>query len=120
MVDLDEALDLDIRTARTQRLDVIEGDGWLAVGDAAMSFDPLSSEGISKGLEWGRKAAGVAAAFCRGDRSAAKEYRESLEAAFSEYLVTRYRYYSVEKRWPDAPFWRRRQVAPAPISTVAG
>jgi flavin-dependent dehydrogenase len=120
MVDLDEALDLDIRTARTQRLDVIEGDGWLAVGDAAMSFDPLSSEGISKGLEWGKKAAGVAAAFCRGDRSAAKEYRESLESAFSEYLVTRYRYYTAEKRWPDAPFWRRRQVAPAPILKVAG
>jgi flavin-dependent dehydrogenase len=120
IVDLDQPPDLDIRTARTQRLDVIEGDGWLAVGDAAISFDPLSSEGISKGLEWGKKAAAVAAAFCRGDRSAAKEYRENAEAAFSEYLITRYRYYAVEKRWPTSPFWRRRQVAPAPISKVDG
>jgi hypothetical protein len=41
---------LHVRTARTQRLDQPTGEGWLAVGDAAMSFDPLSSEGISKGL----------------------------------------------------------------------
>ena len=89
--------DLHIRTARTQRLDVAEGEGWLAVGDAAMSFDPLSSEGISKGLEWGRKAAELAAAFCRGDRLAAPAYRQPLNEAFSDYLVTRYRYYAAEK-----------------------
>jgi flavin-dependent dehydrogenase len=111
--------DLHIRTARTQRLDVTEGEGWLAVGDAAMSFDPLSSEGISKGLEWGGKAAGLAAEFCRGDRLAAPEYGHELDKAFSEYLVTRYRYYAAEKRWPDAPFWRRRQVAPTPIARAA-
>jgi flavin-dependent dehydrogenase len=117
MVGMDEMLDLHIRTARTQRLDLIAGEGWLAVGDAAMSFDPLSSEGISKGLEWGRKAAGVIAALCRGNQSAAEDYRQELEAAFSQYLVTRYRYYAVEKRWPDASFWRRRQAAPVPISS---
>ena len=47
--------DLHIRTARTQRLDVTEGEGWLAVGDAAISFDPLSSDGISKGARMGEK-----------------------------------------------------------------
>lgn len=113
------AIDLDIRSARTQRLDVTVGEGWLAVGDAAMSFDPLSSEGISKGLEWGRKAAELAVAFCRGDRSAARAYREQLDKAFSEYLLTRYRYYATETRWPGAPFWRRRQRAPRPIAGSA-
>ena len=61
--------ELHVRTARTQRLDAPAGDSWLAVGDAAMSFDPLSSEGISKGLEWGTKAAAVAPALCRGQGS---------------------------------------------------
>ena len=79
-----------------QRLDEAAGQGWLAVGDAAMSFDPLSSEGISKGLEWGTKAAVTAAALCRGDQSAAQAYRYEIGKTFADYLVTRYRYYAVE------------------------
>jgi flavin-dependent dehydrogenase len=107
--------DVQIRTARTQRLDSVAGEGWLAVGDSAMSFDPLSSEGISKGLEWGRKAARAAAALCRGDRSFVHEYRADAERAFSTYLQTRERYYRMERRWPHAPFWQRRQAAAATV-----
>ncbi len=107
--------DVQIRTARTQRLDAVEGEGWLAVGDAAMSFDPLSSEGISKGLEWGRKAAQAAAALCRGDRSLVQGYRADAERAFSTYLQTRERYYRMERRWPHAPFWQRRHAAAATV-----
>jgi flavin-dependent dehydrogenase len=109
-----ESQDLHVRTARTHRLDIVEGDGWLAVGDAAMSFDPLSSEGISKGLEWGMKAARAVAASVAGDMSAAGVYRCDLEKTFSEYLSSRHRYYSAEKRWPDAAFWRRRHERPVP------
>jgi flavin-dependent dehydrogenase len=105
-------VDLHVRTARTQRLDKPVGEGWLAVGDAAMAFDPLSSEGISKGLEWGQKAASTAAAVCCGDRSALEEYRQAINKTFAEYLITRYRYYSAETRWPDEPFWRRRRLPP--------
>jgi flavin-dependent dehydrogenase len=111
MAALDAADDVQVRTARTQRLDVVDGEAWLAVGDAAMSFDPLSSEGMSKGLEWGRKAARTAAALCRGDRSAQRGYRDELEQTFSAYLRTRERYYGMERRWPQAPFWQRRQAA---------
>jgi flavin-dependent dehydrogenase len=79
-----------------------------------MSFDPLSSEGISKGLEWGMKAARAVAASVAGDMSAAGVYRCDLEKTFSEYLSSRHRYYSAEKRWPDAAFWRRRHERPVP------
>jgi flavin-dependent dehydrogenase len=119
IVAADAPIDLSLRTARTQRLDIVDGEGWIAVGDAAMSFDPLSSEGISKGVEWGIKAAGVVAAVRRGDRMASVGYREELNSSFSEYLVTRYRYYAAERRWSDAPFWRRRQTAPRPIARRA-
>lgn len=112
----DQPGELHVRTARTQRLDEVAGDGWLAVGDAAMSFDPLSSEGISKGLEWGAKAAVVAAALCRGDHSAIRAYRDDVGKTFAEYLVTRYSYYAAEKRWPDSMFWRRRRRPPGPIA----
>jgi hypothetical protein len=30
------------------------------------------------------------------------------------YLSSRHRYYSAEKRWPDAAFWRRRHERPVP------
>jgi flavin-dependent dehydrogenase len=102
------SIELHIRTARTQRLDEPIGDHWLAVGDAAMSFDPLSSEGITKGLVAGRKAALVAAALCEGDRSAARSYRDEVIKEFSQYMAARHRYYAAERRWPDAPFWRQR------------
>jgi len=108
-------LDLHVRTARTQRLDRSTGAGWLAVGDAALSFDPLSSEGISKGLEWGKRAALVAAALCRGDSSEQQAYEREIDETFSEYLITRYRYYAAETRWSQRPFWQRRQLPPKPI-----
>jgi hypothetical protein len=43
-----------------------------------MSFDPLSSDGISKGLEWGEETAGAAAAWCRGNYSAAEAYQHDV------------------------------------------
>ncbi|MCA1458771.1 NAD(P)/FAD-dependent oxidoreductase [Bradyrhizobium sp. BRP22] len=101
-------IELQIRTARTQRLDEPVGDRWLAVGDAAMSFDPLSSEGISKGLAAGQKAAAVAAALCEGHRFEADGYRDDISTEFAQYLAKHHRYYAVERRWPDALFWRRR------------
>jgi flavin-dependent dehydrogenase len=115
IADYDQPVDLHVRTARSQRLDEPAGEGWLAVGDAAMSFDPLSSEGISKGVEWGKRAAAVAAALCRNDRSELRGYEREIERTFSEYLMTRYRYYAAEARWPECPFWRRRRLPPKPI-----
>lgn len=112
---LDRPDQLHVRTARTQRLNKAAGDGWLAVGDAAMSFDPLSSEGISKGLEWGKRAAAVVAALCQGDHSATQAYQTDIDTAFAEYLEIRQRYYASEQRWSEAPFWRRRQGPPTPV-----
>jgi len=115
-VSSDEAVDLEVRTARTQRLDQVVGDGWLAVGDAAMSFDPLSSQGISKAIEWGERAGAVVAAQCQGDHRAGLTYSEEVARSFADYLVTRYRYYASERRWPTAPFWRKRIEPPKPVS----
>jgi flavin-dependent dehydrogenase len=100
---------LHVRSARTQRLGHVTGDGWLAVGDAAMSFDPLSSEGITKGLEMGRAAAASIRACCRGETNAFADYQRQADMAFAQYLEAWHRFYAAERRWPDAPFWRRRR-----------
>jgi flavin-dependent dehydrogenase len=84
------------------------GDGWLAVGDAALSFDPLSSQGLLNALFTGLAAAEAADRHRRGAAHALTEYRQiigGIEAAYRRHLAL---FYAGETRWPEAPFWQRR------------
>jgi flavin-dependent dehydrogenase len=99
-----------VRPARSQRLDRIGGPGWLAVGDAAMAFDPLSSYGIAKGLEHGRQAAEAVLSWLDGDQIPLQRLEDRFTGEFTDYEKARLGYYSIERRWPHAAFWRRRQV----------
>lgn len=92
-------------SANSSRLDVVTGDSWLAVGDAAAAFDPLSSQGIVTALESGIWAAEAILA------GVLKQYSERLEQMFAVYLANRNFYYSQERRWPASTFWRRRHSA---------
>lgn len=96
-------------SANTSRLDSVVGPGWLAAGDAAVSFDPLSSQGIVTALQSGLEAAETIRAHLAGDGAALSAYAASVTARYRDYLVERARYYGVEGRWPLAPFWKRRQ-----------
>lgn len=98
-----------IVSANSSRLDVVAGDSWLAVGDAAAAFDPLSSQGIVTALEFGMLAAETILA---GEPEALKRYSERLETMFAAYQANRNFYYSQERRWPASTFWRRRHNAP--------
>jgi flavin-dependent dehydrogenase len=104
----DRPLALRTVEARSARLERADGPGWLAVGDAACSFDPLSSRGISKGLETGLAAADAILAALGGDRDAPARYADQVERTYTDYLRTRSHYYSLERRWPASPFWSRR------------
>jgi flavin-dependent dehydrogenase len=101
------------------RLDSFSGDGWLAVGDAAMSFDPLSSHGLTVALLSGRDAARAVSAHLRGDRDAIPAYEATLVAAFDEYAALRSAYYHSETRWPAAPYWQRRRISSSSRSTFS-
>jgi flavin-dependent dehydrogenase len=110
--DLDGPIDaLHVRSARTQRLDAFAGPGWLAAGDAAMSFDPLSSDGLAKGFDTGMRAGAAAAAWCGGDRSGVRAYAQEAEHRFATYIAERRGYYRAERRWKQSAFWRRRHAA---------
>jgi flavin-dependent dehydrogenase len=91
-------------------LDRITGDGWLAVGDAAATFDPLSSHGIGAALDGGLRAASVIQAHLSGDGDASHRYAVQMIESFAHYLWMWRAYYTEERRWPDAPFWRRRRA----------
>lgn len=52
-----ESIPLRSSDARQSRLVPFHGDGWVACGDAALSFDPLGSQGIFNALATGLMAA---------------------------------------------------------------
>jgi flavin-dependent dehydrogenase len=99
---------LMVRSARSQHLDVASGIGWLAVGDAAMAFDPLASQGIAKALEQGKRAAASIVAYLAGDPSSLERFALELQREYNAYRSTRAAYYHLERRWAESTFWKRR------------
>ncbi len=81
----------------------------LATGDAAMAFDPLSSQGVLKAMLSGQAAARTILAAKSGDTKAFENYQSFSTALYESYTQVRQKYYELEKRWPTAPFWQRRR-----------
>ncbi len=109
---------IDVFAAGSSLLTRPTGEGWIAAGDAAAAYDPLSSHGIGSALAGGASAARAVVATLGGDGIAFPAYRERLLADYARYLWARHAYYADERRWPDAPFWKRRhgngQTGPVP------
>jgi flavin-dependent dehydrogenase len=95
--------------AGTQRLSVVQGNGWAAAGDAACAWDPLSSAGILKALRTARVAAFVALDHARGQPDDAGRYARIIQREHAAYRLTHAWFYGQEERWHTAPFWARRR-----------
>ena len=85
------------------------GDGWIAAGDAIMSFDPLSSEGLLHALFTGLAAAEAADGYLSGDTSAPIRYQRLMRGIRHAYRRRLAFSYSSEVCRPTAPFWQRRR-----------
>ncbi|MFC9330324.1 NAD(P)/FAD-dependent oxidoreductase [Kitasatospora sp. NPDC057015] len=94
--------------AHSARLDRPWGDGWIAAGDAAAAFDPLSSQGVLTALVTGLNAGDALDARLRGHRRALAEYGEGVRSAYAAYLLDHRSVHRLEGRWADRPFWARR------------
>ncbi len=81
------------------------GNGWRAVGDAAMACDPLAGNGVARALTAGIRAGEEIDRQLRGETIPPSGTTER----FGNYIKQRDAYYLREGRWPDAPFWLRRQ-----------
>ncbi|MDI1450545.1 FAD-dependent oxidoreductase [Polyangium sp. 6x1] len=86
------------------------GARWCAVGDALVAGDPLAGDGVTRGL---RSAIEAAADIDRALSTGA----EALSAPATDPAVflaghqdRRGRYYSMERRFSEALFWKRRQA----------
>jgi flavin-dependent dehydrogenase len=103
-----------VRSISSRRLDPAAGADWLAVGDAASRFDPLSSQGIFKALQSGIFAAYVIGdLLVRRDEAGRDRFCRYVREEFNSYTEVRTTYYREEQRWPERPFWRRRHACAA-------
>ena len=87
------------------RLSQFSGEGWIACGDAAISFDPISGQGIFAALHDGSGAADAVDAALDGERALLADYARRMEEVWSIYRARRDAVYLSERRWPDRPFW---------------
>jgi flavin-dependent dehydrogenase len=82
----------------------IHGADWIAVGDSASSYDPLSGRGIFKAL----KHALAAAKALENGHEALARYGDQVRREYEHYVRQRRLHYASEQRWTDRPFWRFR------------
>ncbi len=99
-----------IRSAGSGCLDHAAGPGWIAVGDAASAFDPLSGIGIAKGLRSAILAAHTVDQALAGRDRALETYADHNRREFEAAQRIGSRYYGAERRWPESPFWGRRHL----------
>jgi flavin-dependent dehydrogenase len=93
-------------------LNRVAGPAWLATGDAAISFDPLSSQGIANALDTGIAAAETILAARAGQAGALHAYAQRLARVYAAYLLHRRYFYGLETRLQALPFWQRRALLP--------
>ena len=102
---------LSVQPAESSRLDRIVGDGWIALGDAAAAYDPLSSHGVVAAMGSGFYGGHAIADLLAGREEAGDAYLDVMQRTYGGYLDLLRERYAAERRFPGSPFWRRRQAA---------
>ena len=99
-----------IRIANSSILEKVSGENWLAVGDAAATYDPLSSKGILTAISDCLSASDIIKKYLRGKDGSLEEYNKRIITNFKNYLKRRDYYYNLEKRWSNNAFWKQNQT----------
>ena len=84
------------------------GEGWLAVGDSACSYDPISGRGIFNALRWATAASAAITECLKGNMAPTTRYASQVRLEYDEYVRQRRLYYASERRWPEHFFWSSR------------
>jgi flavin-dependent dehydrogenase len=87
------------------RLQPVYGDGWIACGDAALSFDPCAAQGIFSALYSGMAASRAIDAALQGDLNVLLRYAADCDDIRHAYRQRVRAHYATERRWPDSDFW---------------
>lgn len=94
-----------VESAFSERM---SGDGWIAIGDAAMTFDPLSSHGLTSAIEQGIELAEILLGGT--DPSAISAFDSNRLSLFEKYQSQRVQFYSSVHRFSGQTFWQNRVV----------
>lgn len=107
------------RDAGVSKAQQVAGSDWFAVGDAALSFDPLSSQGIFFALYSGLKAADAILSTQSGDINAIENYQQQVDSVFKANQRSRAYFYNAERRFLGEGYWglRLRSAPVRPEST---
>lgn len=98
-------------SANSARLDRVHGEGWLAVGDAATSFDPLSSQGMHTAMYSGLRGAEHLARRIQGERTDSLDaFADRIGQIYATHLRHRRTAYRLVQRWPTSAYWSRRST----------
>lgn len=85
----DRSVKVKVAIANSSRAAQIAGQNWLAVGDTALAFDPLSSHGITNAVYTAWRAQEAIAQVFKSDlQTPLLEYAHTLEKIFVTYLQT--------------------------------
>jgi flavin-dependent dehydrogenase len=118
MLGMTLASPITVHPAQSAFLTPAYGSGWIAIGDAVWSSDPLAGVGVSEALQSGHAAARAVDAACSGDDNVLSEYVRTLNQRINSVLAALLQAYRQERRWTENRFWRRRHVAPDRIAPI--
>lgn len=90
-------------------LERVVGQNWLAVGDASVTYDPISSEGILSAINNGIIVADIIAKHFSKKNGGFEDYNKKIKTDFCNYQLKRNYYYNLEKRWKNNTFWKQNQ-----------
>lgn len=88
------------------------GPGWLAVGDAALSFDPLSSQGVLFALYSGIRGMEAVVHCLERPELAGRfldEYQHKARSVLAANQRARQGFYWSERRYSESPYWRAQR-----------
>lgn len=88
----------EVRPCGSSRMLSCAGPGWISVGDAASTLQPLASAGVSKAFRDARMAR-------RALEARPVAYDRLQTAEFRSYLRQLRQQYALESRWLGSPFW---------------
>ncbi len=96
--------------AHTSYLEQYTGQQWLTVGDASMSFDPLSSQGLFNALYTALYASKAVQKYFSNQCIDFSEYENQLNNIQDAYKNHLNEWYGLQQRWQQHIFWQNNQM----------
>ncbi len=98
------------RNAATSLAKKVIGDSWMAIGDSALSLDPISSQGMFFALYSGIRGAETIASVMEDQNDVSEirnAYKQKIESVFIANQNSRKHFYTSELRYTKHPYWQQ-------------